>query len=47
MAQFLTDIQLIATGSIETPDVGFVNMYLNTDGYIYVKFSNGSQTRVS
>jgi hypothetical protein len=45
--KFLTDIQLTATGSIETPDVGFVNMYLNTDGYIYVKFPNGSQTRVS
>ena len=47
MAKFLTDIQLIATGSIETPPVGFTVLYMNTDGLLYIKNSNGTQTRIS
>ena len=47
MSQFLTEIQFVATGSIETPDSGFVTLYMNTDGFIYVKFSNGTQARLT
>ena len=47
MAQFLTEIQFATTGSIETPDPGFITLYANTDGYLYVKFSNGSEARLT
>jgi hypothetical protein len=47
MAKFLNNIQLSATGSMESPNSGSVTLYLNTDGYLYVKFSNNSQTRVN
>lgn len=47
MAQFLTEIQFATTGSIETPEPGFVTIYANTDGNLYAKFSNGSQVRLS
>jgi hypothetical protein len=46
MPQFLTDIQFIATSSIETPESGFVTLYLQTDGYMYVKLSNGTEYRL-
>jgi hypothetical protein len=47
MAQFLTKIQFAATGSIETPESGLIALYANTDGYLYVKFSNGSEARLT
>jgi hypothetical protein len=47
MPKFLSEIQLVATGSIETPDPGFVTLYVNTDGNLYAKFSNGSETKLS
>lgn len=46
MPKFLTEIQFAATSSIETPSTGLVTLYMNTDGYIYVKFPDGSQTRL-
>ncbi len=46
MPQFLTDIQFVATSSIETPESGFVTLYLKTDGYMYVKLSNGTEYRL-
>ena len=46
MPKFLTEIQFIATSSIETPDSGFATMYMNTDGYLYIKFPNGEQARL-
>lgn len=46
MPQFLTDIQFVATSSIETPESGFVTLYLQTDGYMYVKLSNGTEYRL-
>ena len=45
--KFLDNIQLVATGSIETPPVGFTVLYMNTDGLLYIKDSNGIQTRIS
>ncbi len=47
MAQFLTEIQFVATGSMDTPESGLVALYMNTDGYLYVKFSNGSEARLT
>ena len=47
MAQFLTEIQFATTGSIETPDPGFITLYAKTDGNIYVKFSNGTEKKLS
>ena len=45
--KFLNNIQFISTGSIETPPVGFTVLYMNTDGLLYIKDSNGTQTRIS
>jgi hypothetical protein len=45
--KFLDNIQLVATGSIETPPAGFIVMYMNTDGLLYIKDANGTQTRIS
>lgn len=47
MPKFLTEIQFVATGSIETPDSGFVTLYMNTDGFLYVKFSDGTQAKLT
>jgi hypothetical protein len=47
MAQFLTEIQFATTGSIETPESGFITLYANTDGYLYARLSNGTQIRLS
>jgi flagellar basal body rod protein FlgF len=47
MAKFLTPIQFVATGSMDTPSPGFVAIYMNTDGFLYVKFSNGSEARLT
>ena len=47
MPKFLTEIQLSATGSIETPDSGVITLYVNTDGNIYVKDSDGNQKKLS
>jgi hypothetical protein len=46
MPKFLTDIQFIATSSMDTPSTGFATLYLNTDGYLYVKFPNGSESKL-
>lgn len=45
--QFLTEIQFAATGSMESPEVGFITLYVNTDGNLYAKTSNGIQTKLS
>jgi hypothetical protein len=45
--RFLTEIQFATTGSIESPDVGFITVYANTDGNIYAKTSNGNQVKLS
>jgi len=47
MAQFLTEIQFVSTGSIEIPEAGFITLYMNTDGFLYVKFPNGSEARLT
>lgn len=47
MAQFLTDIQFTATGSMDTPEPGFVTIYMNDNGYLYAKFPNGLEARLS
>ena len=47
MAQFLTQLQFVATSSIDTPESGFIALYMNTDGYLYVKFANGSEARLT
>jgi hypothetical protein len=47
MAQFLTEIQFVSTSSIETPESGFVTLYMKTDGFLYVKFSDGSEARLT
>lgn len=47
MAQFLTEIQFAVTGSIETPEVGFITIYADTDGFLYAKLSNGTQTKLT
>lgn len=47
MPKFLSEIQFAATGSMESPDPGFITLYVNTDGNLYAKFSNGSQTKLS
>jgi hypothetical protein len=45
--KFLTEIQFATTGSIETPEPGFITLYANTDGYFYAKLSDGSQIRLT
>ena len=47
MAQFLTEIQFVATSSMDTPPLGLVTLYMQTDGYLYVKFPNGSEARLT
>lgn len=45
--KFLTEIQFAATGSIETPPVDFITLYVKTDGNIYAKLSNGTEKKLS
>jgi hypothetical protein len=47
MPKFLTEIQLVVTGSIETPESGFITLYVNTDGNLYAKTSDGVQIKLS
>jgi hypothetical protein len=47
MAKFLTEIQFVTTSSMDTPEPGFVVLYMNIDGYLYVKFPNGSEARLT
>ena len=47
MPKFLTEIQFITTGSIETPENGFITLYVNTDGNLYAKTSDGNQVKLS
>lgn len=47
MAQFLTEIQFVATSSMDTPGAGFIALYMNTDGFLYVKFPDGSEARLT
>lgn len=47
MAQFLTEIQFVATSSMDTPPFGFIALYMQTDGYLYVKFPDGSEARLT
>jgi hypothetical protein len=41
------DIQLVTTGSINAPNPGFITMYMNTDGKLYLKRPDGSQALIS
>jgi hypothetical protein len=45
--RFLTEIQFATTGSIESPDVGFITIYANTDGNLYAETLNGNQVKLS
>ena len=47
MPQFLTEIQFATTSSIETPEPGFIILYVNTDGNLYAETSNGNQIKLS
>ena len=47
MAQFLSEIQFVTTGSIENPEPGFITIYANTDGFLYAKLPNGTQVKLS
>jgi hypothetical protein len=47
MAKFLTEIQFVTTSSMDTPESGFVTLYMNIDGYLYVKFANGSEAKLT
>jgi hypothetical protein len=47
MPKFLSEIQLVATGSMETPEPGFITLYVNTDGNIYAETSNGVQVKLN
>lgn len=47
MPKFLTEIQFAATGSMESPDPGFITLYVNTDGNLYAETSNGNQVKLS
>lgn len=47
MAKFLTEIQFASTSSMDTPGTGLVALYMNTDGFLYVKFANGSEARLT
>jgi hypothetical protein len=47
MAQFLTEIQFISTSSMDTPESGLIALYMNTDGFLYIKFPNGSEARLT
>jgi len=47
MPKFLTEIQFAATGSIESPDPGFITLYVNTDGNLYAETSDGNQIQLS
>jgi hypothetical protein len=45
--RFLTEIQFATTGSIESPDVGFITLYANTDGNLYAETPDGNQVKLS
>jgi hypothetical protein len=45
--QFLTEIQFAVTGSMDTPEAGFITLYAKTDGNIYAKLSNGTEKKLS
>jgi hypothetical protein len=47
MAQFLTEIQFISTSSMDVPESGLIALYMNTDGFLYIKFPNGSEARLT
>ena len=47
MPKFLTDIQFVSASSMETPEPGFVTVYMKNDGYLYAKFPNGTEARLS
>lgn len=47
MPQFLTEIQFATTSSIETPEPGFIILYVNTDGNIYAKTSDNNQVKLN
>jgi hypothetical protein len=47
MPQFLTEIQFGSTGSMDTPDANSITIYLNTNGHLYAKFTDGSQFRLT
>ncbi len=38
---------LIMTGSIDTPPPGFVSLYMKDDGLLYIKRSDGTESRIS
>ena len=44
--KFENPIELFPTGSIETPDSGYVNLYLGLEGYLIGRLSNGREIRI-
>jgi hypothetical protein len=47
MIKFLTEVQLITSGSAVTPPVGYITLYAKTDGNLYIKNSNGIETQIN
>ena len=45
--RFLTEIQLVTSGSMESPPSSFITIYANTDGNLYAKTSDGNQIKLS
>ena len=45
--KFLSEIQLAATGSMDSPSSDYITLYVNTDGNLYAKISNGTQVKLS
>lgn len=47
MPKFLSEIQFVTTGSMDTPSPGFIILYANTDGNLYAETSDGNQIQLS
>ena len=47
MPKFLSEIQFVTTGSMDTPGSGFITLYANTDGNLYAETSDGNQVKLS
>jgi hypothetical protein len=45
--RFLTEIQFATTGSMESPPVGYITLYANTDGNLYAETPDGNQVKLS
>jgi hypothetical protein len=47
MAKYLNTIQFATSGSMDTPEPGFITLYANTDGFLYAVLPNGTQIKLS